>query len=74
MGALDGPRSSVSPLLRRVRAVIEQWQIRPGLAEADIVLQQHIASDEEEIHAGYSLVRTFVWALPVLGLIGTVSP
>jgi hypothetical protein len=36
------------------------------------VLQQHAANDQEEVHAAYSLVRTFVWALPVLGLIGTV--
>ena len=69
---LDGVRVSASPLLRRVQAVLRQWQILPGMAETDIVLQQHISSDEEEIHAGYSLVRTFVWALPVLGLIGTV--
>ena len=45
---------------------------RPGLTEADIVLQQHGAHDDEEIQGGYSLIRTFIWALPVLGLIGTV--
>lgn len=60
------------PLLRRAQAVLEQWQAAPGIAEADIVLQQHAAHDEEEVHAAYSLVRMFVWALPVLGLIGTV--
>ncbi|MBN1395265.1 MAG: MotA/TolQ/ExbB proton channel family protein [Pirellulales bacterium] len=70
--ALDVPHGAASPLLRRVRAVLEQWRIRPGMAETDIVLQQHVAGDEEDVHAGYSLVRTFVWALPVLGLIGTV--
>jgi len=45
--------------------------IRPGLAEADIVLQQHIASDEKKsTPATASCGRS--WALPVLGLIGTV--
>jgi biopolymer transport protein ExbB/TolQ len=61
-----------SPLLRRLQAVVQQWMIHPSLQNADLVLQQHVANDEEGVHAGYSLVRTFVWALPVLGLIGTV--
>ncbi len=66
----EGPQSS--PLLRRLRAVLHQWEIRPSLQDADIILQQHIASDEESVQSGYSLLRTFIWALPVLGLIGTV--
>lgn len=69
---LKDPVCQASPLLRRLRAVVQQWGVHASLQDADIVLQQHVASDEEAVHAGYSLVRTFVWALPVLGLIGTV--
>lgn len=69
---LAGPVVQASPVLRRLQAVLRQWQAKPGLQEADVILQQHSSSDGEELHSGYSLVRTFVWALPVLGLIGTV--
>jgi biopolymer transport protein ExbB/TolQ len=66
------PAVAATPLLRRTAAVLRQWIARPGLQNADIVLSQHVAHDEEAVHRGYNLVRTFVWALPVLGLIGTV--
>lgn len=69
---LDMPAFQSSPLLRRLHGVVQQWRIKPGVWAADIVLQQYVTSDNEGIHAGYSLVRLFVWALPVLGLIGTV--
>lgn len=66
------PAAAATPLLRRCAAVLRQWTVNPGLQNADIVLRQHVANDEEAVHRGYNLVRTFVWALPVLGLIGTV--
>jgi biopolymer transport protein ExbB/TolQ len=61
-----------SPLLRRIRAVLTQWRLKPGMVEADLVLQQFAVDDEEATRRSYILIRTFVWALPVLGLIGTV--
>ncbi len=70
--ALQDPRHQYSPLIRRLGSVTRQWQLKPGLQEASLVLQEHTASDEESAQGVYSLVRAFVWALPVLGLIGTV--
>jgi biopolymer transport protein ExbB/TolQ len=69
---LEGDECQVSPLLRRVQAVTRQWTIKPNLQDADLVLQQHVINDEDSVRSGYNLVRTFIWALPVLGLIGTV--
>jgi biopolymer transport protein ExbB/TolQ len=70
---LEGKEQAThSPLLRRLLAVVQQWLLHPGLQDADLILQQHVAHDAESVHRGYNLVRTFVWALPVLGLIGTV--
>jgi biopolymer transport protein ExbB/TolQ len=69
---LDHPDSEFSPLFRRLKALVSQWQLKPGLVEADLALQQFVVDDEESTRRAYSLVRTFVWALPVLGLIGTV--
>lgn len=70
---LNVPAVEYSPLLRRVRALANQWSITPGLQDADVLLQQQMYSDEERVKAGYSLVRTFIWALPVIGLLGTVA-
>jgi biopolymer transport protein ExbB/TolQ len=62
----------LSPLQARLKPVLELWRTSPNFQEADLVLQQQIAHEEEEMHRAYGLVRLFVWALPVLGLIGTV--
>jgi biopolymer transport protein ExbB/TolQ len=69
---LREPNTEFNPLLRRLKALLVQWELKPGLVEADLVLEQFIANDEENTRRAYSLVHTFVWALPVLGLIGTV--
>lgn len=69
---LENPGCPASPLLRRLQSVVRQWSIQPSVQDAHLVLQQHATTDAEAVHSGYSLVRTFVWALPVLGLIGTV--
>ncbi|HXQ69125.1 MAG TPA: MotA/TolQ/ExbB proton channel family protein [Pyrinomonadaceae bacterium] len=70
---LELPATEYSPLLRRVRTLAKQWSRTPGLQDADILLQQQLYSDEESVRAGYSVVRTFIWALPVMGLLGTVA-
>ena len=70
---LQSPVVRYSPLLRRLQTLATQWAITPSLQDADLLLQQHLYLDEEEVRAGYTLVRTFIWALPVLGLLGTVA-
>ncbi len=61
-----------SPLLRRVWMTLEQWLIRPSLQNAHLVLEQQVMSDREATQRAFNLLRMFVWATPVLGLIGTV--
>lgn len=70
---LDKPTTEYSPLLRRLRTLTRHWSITPGLQDADVLVQQQLYADEERVRAGYSLVRTFIWALPVIGLLGTVA-
>jgi biopolymer transport protein ExbB/TolQ len=70
---LASARVQCSPLLRRLQAVTTHWLITPNLQDADVLLQQHLYFDEEDVRSGYSLVRTFIWALPVIGLLGTVA-
>lgn len=71
-GALSGPIASASPLHRRAHAVVQQWQLHAELSAALALVDQHAVVDEDGVRRGYGTVRTFVWALPVLGLIGTV--
>jgi biopolymer transport protein ExbB/TolQ len=61
-----------SPLLRRLKVTINQWMTKPGLHNVSLVLEQNAAFEEEDSHSNYTLLRTFIWALPVLGLTGTV--
>ena len=70
---LDRSAADYSPLLQRLRTITRHWSITPGLQDADTLLQQQLYADEERVRAGYSLVRTFIWALPVIGLLGTVG-
>jgi biopolymer transport protein ExbB/TolQ len=69
---LDNPVAEANPLLRRTRAVLLQWKLEAGRNEAGLALQHHIDADTEAQVAAYNLPRTIVWALPVLGLVGTV--
>ena len=77
----DGPaaalaRVGVAPdpasMQGRVRALLEQWIAAPGLQNADVVLQQRASQDGEDLESAYGTGKLVVWALPVLGLIGTV--
>jgi biopolymer transport protein ExbB/TolQ len=61
-----------SPLLRRVWMTLEQWLIRPSLQNAHLVIEQQVMADREATQRAFNLLRMFVWATPVLGLIGTV--
>ncbi|KAA3609113.1 MAG: hypothetical protein DWQ01_09855 [Planctomycetota bacterium] len=61
-----------SPLVRRVRVVLRQWVARPSLQDSLSLMQQQSIAEAEEIQHAFGVVKTFVWALPVVGLIGTV--
>ena len=66
------PATRWSPLPKRVRIVVRQWATKPSLQDALSLLNQQALADTEDIHHAYGVAKTFVWALPVLGLIGTV--
>jgi biopolymer transport protein ExbB/TolQ len=70
--ALEAPSVRFSPLLRRLKFVMEQWALSPGLQDTVVILDNQIALDAEGTSRSYGIVRVMVWALPVLGLVGTV--
>ena len=65
-------RTQASLVLTRARAVLEQWSVSRSLERAESAGQRRADLDADAVAGGYSLVRTFVWAMPILGFIGTV--
>ena len=64
--------SQICPLLKRLRVVLRQWSSKPSLQDSMSLVEQIAVSDSEDIRHTYGIVKTFIWSLPVLGLIGTV--
>jgi len=64
--------ASNSTLIRRIQGVLEAWRTGGSKEYAQSALRQESDLDSDCTASGYSLVRVFVWAMPVLGLIGTV--
>jgi len=42
------------------------------VSDVDDILRSQASNDESRMESSYSLLRGFVWAIPVLGFIGTV--
>ncbi|MGB7986973.1 MAG: hypothetical protein WCF54_17545 [Terracidiphilus sp.] len=61
---------SYSPLLRRVRVLLEQWILKPSLQNANLALQPQIISSHLEAQRVYLLPKILACATAVLGLIG----
>ncbi|NQT14675.1 MAG: MotA/TolQ/ExbB proton channel family protein [Planctomycetes bacterium] len=65
-------RRQTGYLVRRLREALEHVR-RSGSAETiDDELKYLADLDAARLHAGYGLVRLFVWAIPILGFLGTV--
>ncbi|MCG8590798.1 MAG: MotA/TolQ/ExbB proton channel family protein [Proteobacteria bacterium] len=58
--------------VRRVRGALSRFRVRPDVREVVDQLGQQAQADAQAVDASYTLVRVFVWAIPILGFIGTV--
>ena len=68
---LAGPRRN-SPLVQRLRAAIE-WAWRRNSAEGlDEELKYLADQDADRLYESYALFRVVIWAIPILGFLGTV--
>jgi hypothetical protein len=70
--ALRDESVQYSPLLRRIRLILQQWIIRPSLRNAQLAIEPQILSDQVETRRAYGLLHIFIWTAPVLGLIGAL--
>ncbi len=59
-------------LINRVIRGIEHFRVRHSAAETVTMMESQSAIDANNVAGSYTLVKVFVWALPILGFIGTV--
>jgi len=71
---LDGlPHGARRSLVgQRVRRALEHFALRADAREVETQLAARAQADADAVESSYTLVRVFIWAVPILGFIGTV--
>ena len=59
-------------LLNRVMRGLEHFRVRKSAAETVTMMASQAEIDANNVASSYSLLKVFIWALPILGFIGTV--
>lgn len=67
---VDDPKHFV--LFNRITVALSNLRNLGRVADVDDILRSQAEQDESGMETSYSLVQGFVWAIPVLGFIGTV--
>lgn len=68
--SVDDPRNFV--LFNRLVVALSNLRNLGHVGDVDDILRSQAAQDEAAIDTSYALLQGFVWAIPVLGFIGTV--
>ncbi len=69
-GLVDDPKYFI--LLNRIERALANLRNIGMIADVSAVLRAQAQNDEDHMESSYGIVRGFVWAIPVLGFIGTV--
>lgn len=67
---VDDPRNFM--LFNRIVIALSNLRNLGQVTDVDAILRSQAAQDESTVDTSYALVQGFVWAIPVLGFIGTV--
>ena len=59
-------------LFQRIRRSLEHFQAKFNVAETVDQLRLNGERDEGIVESSYTMLRVFIWAIPILGFIGTV--
>ena len=59
-------------LLNRIQTALSNFRNLGRVTDVDEMLRSQADLDESSMQTSYSLLRGFIWAVPVLGFIGTV--
>ena len=68
--AIDDPRNFI--LFNRLVVALSNLRNLGHVGDVDDIIRSQATQDEAAIDTSYSLLQGFVWAIPVLGFIGTV--
>lgn len=66
----DDERQSI--LGHRIQGALEHFKHRNSVPEVQDYLSSQAELDASGVDSGYTLLRAFIWAIPILGFIGTV--
>lgn len=61
-----------SMMVNRIRKGLELFEVRQNNSEVNTMLEAQSNIDSARVGGSYSLVKVFLWAIPILGFIGTV--
>jgi biopolymer transport protein ExbB/TolQ len=61
-----------SIIFRRVRRTLRHLKAIPKKEEITSILNYQAEIDHNRMQSGYALLNVFIWAIPILGFIGTV--
>ena len=56
----------------RIRRGLERFRATRNVSDAGELLQEESDADYGEMESSYSMVRVFLWSIPIFGFIGTV--
>ena len=59
-------------MVYRIRRGLEHFAVRGSNPEVANLMTSQSEIDAAAVHSSYSIVKVFIWAIPILGFIGTV--
>ncbi len=61
-----------SLMVNRIRKALEFFEVRQNVTDVSAMMNSQSAIDGSRIMGSYIMLRAFLWAIPLLGFIGTV--
>jgi biopolymer transport protein ExbB/TolQ len=61
-----------SLMVNRIRKALEFFEVRQNVSDVSAMMNSQSAIDGSRISGSYIILRAFLWAIPLLGFIGTV--
>ncbi len=66
------PRLRDSLMVNRIRKALELYEIRPIVADVSGAMSSQSDIDSMRIGGSFTMLKAFLWAIPILGFVGTV--
>ena len=60
-------------MVNRIKRGLEHFSVRQSNPEVANIMLAQSEVDASAVHGSYSIVKVFLWAIPILGFIGTVQ-